>query len=246
MEASLGWLSDPYRAMLAEDRHDHPEAFAYTTPQMFGGLSLQGAHALEIGSGTGLHAIYMALHGATVVSLEPEGPGATGGVIAKQRERCRRLNLHNVDVIAADFNTWQTSERFDVILSHNSINHLYPSSTSARSDQATRAGYIRVLRRIHTLLAPAGVFVATDAGRYAFFYLLRRMPRPWDPKRRTGINWRHHQTPSVWRELCREAGFSRTSIDYPVPYRLRKMEPLVNTAIANFWLTGSFILRAYR
>jgi hypothetical protein len=54
-------------------------------------------------------------------SLEPEGLGATAGVIARQRGRCLRLDLDRVTVVNADFNEWQTNDRFDVILSRNSI-----------------------------------------------------------------------------------------------------------------------------
>jgi hypothetical protein len=35
-------------------------------------------------------------------------------------------------------------------------------------------------------------------------------------------------------------------VDYPVPYKLRHAAPVVNTAVANFFLTGNFILRAFR
>jgi SAM-dependent methyltransferase len=237
---------DAYRAMLAEDRHHHPEAFAYTTSQFFRGLRLSGARALEIGSGAGLQAIFMALNGAQVTSLEPEGIGATSGVIAKQRDRCRRLGLANVEVRDADFNQWETSERFDLILSKASINHLYATEHHALRHAETYKGYLEVLRRVHGLLAPGGVFVATDACRYGFFRLTRKwIRRPWRTER-TSVNWRHHQNPATWKRLLEEAGFSRVRVDYPVPYRLRHLAPLVNNAAANFWLQGSFIIRATR
>jgi SAM-dependent methyltransferase len=235
-----------YHAMLAEDRHEHPDAFDYVTGQLFHGVRLDGAHALEIGSGRGLQAIYMAQRGAIVTSMEPEGVGSTAGVIAKQRDRCARLGLHNVDVINADFNTWQTDRTFNVILSRASINHLYPSDKHALWHPPTRDGYTAMLRRVHHLLAPGGVFIATDACRYAFFTMARDfgIKRPWE-KKRTGVDWRHHQNPRTWRRLLHDAGFNRIEVDYPVQYSLRHV-PLVNTAVANFFLKGAFIIRAHR
>jgi len=87
----------------------------------------------------------------------------------------------------------------------------------------------------------------TDACRYAFFTATRNLGirRPWD-RSRTGIDWRHHQNPQTWARIFREAGFSTVDVRYPLPYRLRQYRGLVDTAAANFFLLGSFILRARR
>lgn len=104
-----------------------------------------------------------------------------------------------------------------------------------------------MLRRVRELLAPDGVFVATDACRHSLFALARPfgLRRPWR-RRRSGVNWRHHQDPHVWRRLCLDAGFSRVRIAYPVSHRLRHVEPLANTAAVNFLTGGGFILHARR
>jgi SAM-dependent methyltransferase len=231
--------------MLAEDRHDNPEGFILSTDQVFEGIRLDGARVLEIGSGTGLWSIYLALRGARVVSLEPELVGSTSGVIAKQQRRCAELGV-SVQVIPEDFNTWNTSERFDVIVSRASLNHLHASEHHAESHPDTYAAYQRVARHIHELLAPGGVFVATDASRYALFTMGRRwLKAPWRPKK-TGVNWRHHQNPSTWSRIFRSVGFSRTRVEYPIPYPFRGVPWLVNNVAANFVLKGSFILRAWR
>jgi SAM-dependent methyltransferase len=158
------------------------------------------------------------------------------------------LGLNNVEVLVADFNTWLPGDKqFDVIVSRASINHLYHSDKNAAHDPATHAKYVEVVKRIFDVLAPGGVFVATDACRYGFFSAARDfgIRRPWS-KRRSGVNWRHHQNPSTWKRIFREAGFDRVEVDYPVPYKLRHAAPVVNTAVANFFLTGNFILRAFR
>ncbi len=157
---------------------------------------------LEIGSGKGLLAVMMGLQGAErVVSLEPEMVGATSGVIAIQRERVEALRLSNVDVVVGDFNTWEgAAGSFDVIVSRASINHLQQSDRHALRHSETYTNYVAVAKRIHSLLAPGGVFIATDACRYAFFTAVRGLGirRPWR-KARSGVNWRHHQNPSTWR-----------------------------------------------
>ena len=51
-----------------------------------------------------------------MVSLEPELVGSTAGVIETQQRRCAELGVR-VETVPADFNTWETDERFDVIVS---------------------------------------------------------------------------------------------------------------------------------
>jgi SAM-dependent methyltransferase len=153
-----------------------------------------------------------------------------------------------VQVVAADFNTWESDGRhFDFILSRASLNHLYASERHAMRDPITFDAYVGIARKIHCLLAPGGVFVATDACRYAFFTAVSRfgLRRPWR-RERTGVNWRHHQNPRTWRTIFAAAGFTDLSVGFPVPYRLRGFARLVGTAGANFFLNGSFILRARR
>jgi SAM-dependent methyltransferase len=242
-------LSATYVSMMAREGHHNPPAFAHWLDQVFRGVNWKGKRVLEIGSGRGLIAIYMGMQGAArVVSMEPEMVGSTSGVIKEQRERLAALGLTNVEVLAADFNTWDAKdEQFDVIVSRASINHLYHSEKHAGSDPQTYDKYVEVARRIHRMLAPGGQFIATDSCRYGFFNAVRHLGinRPWTRKR-SGVDWRHHQNPPTWKRIFKQAGFSQTRVDYPVPYRLRAAAPLVNTALANFFLTGNFILRAHR
>jgi SAM-dependent methyltransferase len=241
-------LSPEYIAMLEDDGHRNPPAFAHMLSNMFRGIDFTDKRVLEIGSGRGLLAIYMAMRGARVLSMEPELVGATSGVIAQQEARVRALGLTNVEVLNADFNTWDPAgRRFDVIVSNASINHLYASAHHAEHHRETYDAYVRVAHRLRDMLAPAGSFVANDACRYAFFSALREfgIRRPWQ-WHRSGVDWRHHQNPGTWKKIFREAGFSSIELDYPAPYRLRSLTPVVDTAIANFFLQGAFILRAQR
>jgi cyclopropane fatty-acyl-phospholipid synthase-like methyltransferase len=241
-------LPAEYIAMLERDGHRNPPAFAHTLANMFTGLDFSGKKVLEIGSGRGLLAIYMGMRGAQVLSMEPEMVGATSGVIAQQQARLASLGMRNVEVVNADFNTWDAAgRRFDVIVSRASINHLYASEHHAEHHKETYDAYLEVARRVHSLLAPGGTFVATDACRYAFFSGMRQfgIRRPWRWER-SSVDWRHHQNPSTWKKIFRDAGFSSIEVDYPVPYKLRTLRPVINTATANFFLQGAFILRARR
>ena len=248
MTSTRSELPPEYFAMLERDGHNNPPAFAHALEDMFKGIDFAGKRVLEIGSGRGLLAIYMGLRGAQVLSMEPEMVGATSGVIAQQQARLAELGMTNVEVVNADFNTWEAGDRrFDVIVSRASINHLYASVHHADHHKETYDAYLRMARRVRDMLVPGGVFVATDAQRYAFFSALRwfGVRRPWRWRRST-VDWRHHQNAGTWAKIFREAGFSNVDVAYPVPYPLRALRPLVDTAVANFFLRGAFILRAQR
>jgi SAM-dependent methyltransferase len=241
---TLPSLRDPrYARMLAENKHDQPDGFLFACDRLFDGVSLQDKTVLEIGSGTGLLSIYMAIRGARVTSLEPELAGATGGVMATQQARCAELGL-TVECINADFNTWESTRKFDVIVSRSSINHLCPTEHHARRHEPTWNQNVVMLRKVKQLMRPGGVFVATDTNRYAFWLLVRRwVDKPWKNER-SGVNWRHHQNALTWAKLLKTAGFSTVERDYVVPHRMKQWSPLIRNALASFFLKGTFILRA--
>ena len=238
-----------YLSMMEHDGHSNPPAFFHSANELFGEVDLRGKRVLEIGSGRGLMSALMGLAGASrVVSLEPELAGASAGMIRTQQERVRALKLANVEVVVADFNTWAAPEQaFDIILSRASINHLHHSDKHALRHRETYENYVKAASKIYSLLVPGGVFIATDASRYAFFTAVRRLgiSRPWRRKK-TGVNWQHHQTPVTWKRIFKSAAFKRIEVNYPVPHKLQHVRLLADTAPANFFMKGSFILRAYR
>jgi SAM-dependent methyltransferase len=238
-----------YAAMLREDGHDNLNGYLHEAAHLFEGVDISGRSVLEIGSGKGLMTMYAALQGASqVISMEPEMVGSRSGMISLQQQRLDVLGIRSVEFLAADFNEWDARGRtFDIVMCRAAINHLHASDQHALSHKPTYDGYLKVIRRMLNVTAPGGVVLITDACRYAFFTATRNLGirRPWDWSK-TGINWRHHQNPQTWARLFRDAGFTRVEIRYPLPYRLRQYRGLVDTAAANFFLQGNFILRAHR
>jgi SAM-dependent methyltransferase len=240
-------VKSAFAAILAEDGHENFEGFLNSYDQYFSGVPLDGRRILDVGSGKGHLSLYMALRGGIVTSMEPEMWGSTPGASSLQDGRARRLGVE-LRFLNADFNTWDPGgQRFDVIVLENCINHLYESPYSAMSHAPTFAAYETIARKLHLLLTPGGVAVASDASRYAFFTMTKKwgMRRPWNWTP-TSINWRVHQNAGTWVKIFRSAGFSRTRIDYPLPRALRPLGPLVQNPLTNFFLHGRFVLKAWR
>ncbi|TWU54485.1 Methyltransferase domain protein [Rubripirellula tenax] len=233
----------------AEDGHENPTGYRRYLSQLFGDTNLNDKRILEIGSGKGLISLHCGLSGAKhVISVEPEMEGSTSGVIAIQNERIKLLSLENVELRQEDFNSLDIAEgSVDLIVMIAVLNHLYETPQNASRDKDAFDKYVAIAEKLHTLLDEGGAIIATDACRYCLWTQLRRIgwPRKWCLTQRT-IDWRIHQQPAVWEKIFRAAGFSRFEVKYPVPNRLRHLEPLINNPVGNFAVMGEFIFYAYK
>jgi len=252
VNSTLGVLSKETLARFGEvakqDGHDHLDRYMRAQGEFFGPVRLEGRSVLEIGSGTGLTSMFIALAGArSVVSMEPGLAGARSRVRDIQEERIAALGLRQIELLGEDFNTWNSGgRRFDVIVSQSSINHLQESKEHALRDRETYDRFVVAVRKIHDLLEPGGVACVSDACRYGLFAFAKRIGirRPWGKP--VTINWRIHQNPGTWRRIFTDAGFTRFEVAYPVPHRLRPLGPVVANPLGNFFLSAHFILRAWR
>ena len=220
-----------FQNMLSEDGRDNAPAFLHSMRHLLDGMELDGKTVVEVGSGRGLCSIYASLSGASrVLSIEPELDGSFGGVLSTQRSRVSSLDL-NIDILAEDFNTWHPAgQQFDMLMSINSINHLHESTNHAMVHAETWNRYVAVAKKMQSVLRPGGVAIVTDSSRYGLFLQGKYigLHRPWT-LRRSSVNWRIHQTPRTWRQIFLAAGFKRVDVDYPLPFRLRSLNGIVNT-----------------
>jgi SAM-dependent methyltransferase len=236
-----------FARMLKEDGYGELDRYFYSAGRTFRHIDFARTRVLEIGSGRGLRTVFMALLGAElVVSMEPELAGSRRGVVALQETRIRDLGLSNVKLLKQDFNVWQpASQEFDVLVSESSINHLFESPYHALRHTPTYQIYLGICQKMHAALRKGGVAVITDASRYSFFALAKRagIKPPWKSKA-VSANWRIHQNAGVWKRILEDAGFSSVSIAYFVPFKLRRIERLVDNRMGNFLLSGKFLIAA--
>jgi SAM-dependent methyltransferase len=120
---------------------------------------------------------YAAAAGAReVLCLEPEGQGGSIGM-NEQFHRLQRLTgFHNVRLEHAMLQTFEpTPASFDVVLLHNSVNHLDEAMVpllhrdGAAGGEDARDVYRSLFRRVADALVPAGHLVLTDCARDNLF-----------------------------------------------------------------------------
>lgn len=177
----------------------------YLEKYLFQGIDFRGKNVLDIGGGSGLFSFYAAINGANrVIVMEPEIEGSTKGISKKFNEFNRILgNLDNIEFCTDTFQSYRSDLLFDVVLMHNSINHLDESACIRLGfDSVAREKYSEIFTKLNSIISRNGLLIITDCSRYNFFTLIG-VKNPIAPY----IEWEKHQSPETWVQLLDEAGF---------------------------------------
>lgn len=214
------------------------ERYARYLCYLFDRVSFTGKHVLDIGAGVGLMGLFAAGEGASrVVCLEPEAAGGKSGMRDTFHELRAALPIDaDVTMQADTFQSFRPGdEKFDVVILHNSINHLDEDACERLlGDQSAVDKYLDLLRKLHEMCRPGAQLIITDCSRYNLFGLLGRRS-PFAP----AITWMLHQSPKFWARLLGQAGFSNPRIRWTVFNRLTPTQRIFlgNRLVA--WLTSS-------
>jgi SAM-dependent methyltransferase len=233
---------EAYLAVMADELGRDPGNLRFAQEQVFRGVELRGRTVLDVGAGEGITSFYAACAGAArIVSLEPEAAGSRSG--ARERfDRIRaRLGAHNVELQAKTLQDFDAGgERYDVLLSMASINHLDEDACiRLQSDPEARARYAELLSKLADLAAPGADLIVCDASRYNFFARIGRT-NPLTPT----IEWEKHQAPEFWAQLLEQAGFRDPEISRGSFNTLRRPgQLLLANRLASYFLTSMFRLR---
>jgi SAM-dependent methyltransferase len=230
--------------LLAEPSGYTYDRLTFRMQQLLGGLPVRGKRVLEIGAGTGSMSIWLALNGAAhVMALEPEVAGASHGVAVEFERRITNIGLTNLAFLPSKIDDAPfPAGAFDIVLSYNSVNHLYETRSDLNRAPHDRECFTKIFRDLHQLLARGGAAIIADCSRRNLFGELG-VTHPIAGQR--SIEWALHQTPQTWINVMRDAGFKRFDLHWYVPYALRRVSVLADNALFA-WLTLShFTVRAF-
>jgi 2-polyprenyl-3-methyl-5-hydroxy-6-metoxy-1,4-benzoquinol methylase len=202
------------------------------------GIPLRRSAALDVGGGAGELSFFLASRGAEpVICLEP----AQAGSNAEMTAAFQRFASHPTLSVERRADTVQelSHEPFDVVVLHNSINHLdEPACRDLLHDDRARRTYDVIARKLFDLTRPGGHIVAADCSRHNIFSLVRRR-NPLVPS----IDWEAHQSPRTWRRIFADAGFVDPRVRWTSFKRLgRPGRMLFGNAVAAYFLRSHFVL----
>jgi len=235
-------MDDVFDVLIAEKLYSSRKRLAFYLDALFDGVDLDAAAVLDIGGGSGVFSFSAAARGASkVVCVEPESEGSTGGPHRQFQRVAARLGWGGR--VTLEPKTFQEFDpgpgRFDVVLLHDSINHLdEPASIGLLDSEANREIYRVLFRKIATLMSPGGTLIACDCSRKNFFPMVG-LKNPLMPM----IEWHTHQEPQTWASLLADAGFRDPAIRWSSFNRLYALGKALtaNRAVA-FFLQSHFRL----
>ena len=230
-----GYLS----AVIKEELYPNRGNFQFHLKTLFKGIALENRRVLDIGGGGGLHSFYAACMGAKeVVCLEPETEGSRSGMGAKFRKLNEILGYDQVKFEPVTFQVFDPAgKQFDIILLHNSINHLDETACiNLLNDETSKAIYMDIFSKLSLLASSGAKLIVCDCSRYNFFALFG-IRNPFAPT----IEWNKHQAPEVWVNLLGQVGFVNPRIRWTSFNTLRSPgRALLGNKLLSYFLRSDF------
>ncbi len=232
-------LEDYLSAVIEEGLYPNRGNLQFHLKTLFKDVVLENRRVLDIGGGSGLHSFYSACMGAKeVVCLEPETEGSRSGLGAKFRKLGEMLGYDQVWFEPVTFQAFELGgKRFDIILLHNSINHLDETACiNLLNDEASRTIYLNMCSKLSSLASGGAKLIVCDCSRHNFFALLR-IRNPFAPT----IEWHKHQAPEVWVDLLEQVGFINPRIRWTSFNTLRSPgRVLLGNKLLSYFLRSDF------
>ena len=212
---------------------------------LFDGIDFDHMNILDLGGGNGLFSFYSALKGTKeVICLEPEHEGSTPHVTSGFK---RLQALFLTDRVALKMSSIQDFDpggvQFDIILMHNSINHLDENACiHLLKNQESRERYKDIFLKIRSVARMGAKLIISDCSRHNFFGHFK-MKNPLAPH----IDWYKHQSPETWIKLLHEIGFGRPELVWTSLDPLRSLgQKLFGNKVGSYFLGSYFILKMDR
>lgn len=232
----------PYFELISESGiYPKPKNLLFYLNFMFEGIEFEEKTMLDIGGGTGLYTLYAGVRGVkSGICLEPEDAGSTLKSTEHFYDYSEQLGLSNIKLIPSKFQDFKCPHKFDIILLHDSINHLDEQACSnLLKDYGAKAIYDQIFQGIDELAAPGAYLIIVDCSRHNFYPMIS-LKNPFAP----GIEWEKHQSPEFWAQMLSKHHFSLLDIRWNSFNSLRRLgRKFLGNKIGAFFTLGSFCLR---
>ncbi len=187
----------------------------------FKNIEFKGKRVLDIGGGNGIYSYYAKYKGAEYcLNLEPFASGSDNIKVLKQTSFTDlKIDIQNVTL--QDYNT---DSKFDIVILHDSINHLNEEVFSViHKDKAAYDSYSLLVSKIRSFMTLNGQVIVADCSRINFFAALG-LKNPVAPS----IEWHIHQHPDTLIGLFEENDFKLENLRWSPFKRFYKFGHLLS------------------
>lgn len=214
-----------------------PARYVARAKFIFDTLELKNKKVLDIGCGKGGLLAWAALQGAAfALGLEPEEAGVVAGSYATLEKVISTLSLNTVEISRSTLDDYAFSDRFDIVILYNVINHLNERAViDLHSNPDSRNIFLGIAKKIRSVTAANGILILADAARSNLWGDLGVK----SPFART-LEWRKHQNPAVWRTLFESIGFRMLDLRWSQHYLLRKWS---SNFLMRYVTSSHFVMR---
>lgn len=212
----------------------------YLCEHIFGNINLKGKKILDLGGGNGIAGIYAALSekSAAITIVDPLLDGSNARMM-RQYTLLRKISkVENVTFFQGFLEDLPDEENFDVILMHNSINHICEEHVAnLHLSQTGRKIYSEKLGYILSRLKAGGILIIADCSNKNLWGLLH-LPSPVAPS----IDWHLHQPPEIWQEIIEEHGLRHQSTTWTARRELGSIGRIIlANRLASYFLDSHFV-----
>ena len=239
-----GHLLDDYFSLVATAGLQRSSGnFKFYLSYLFDSVSFAGKSVLDIGGGSGYMGFYAACRGAgEVVCLEPEASGTNLQINKTFSKFQSGLPDANVERLPCTIQDYDIKKSFDLVLMHNSINHVIKGCPTLREDSLLQDEARQTFTKIFDLCERGADFLIVDNSRFHAFQVLG-MKNPLMPH----VGWKHHETPGFWMGMLEQAGFKKKSLYWGSLNTFRRPGRIfMNNSAAAYLLGLPFILTVTR
>lgn len=221
MQAEI--LNNFYDLAIARKMYSNKPKLKFRLDYLFKNVCFANKKVLDVGGGIGLLTFYAAVKGAKkAVCLEPESAGSSNGMINKFNEIKNAfefpLPVEHLPLTLQDYLQLIDDAAYDVIILHNSINHLDEEACiNFRWSKSSYNTYKSIFTQVYKKMSPGGKLIVVDCSCNNFLNAIgvKNYLNP-------NIEWHKHQAPETWIGLLKEIGFKNPKIEWGSPNRLGK------------------------
>lgn len=193
---------------------------------LFNGIDFTNKKVLDVGGGIGWITFYAAIKGAQkAVCLEPElhGSGASKGEKNKFSEFNSAfhttLPVEQLPVTLQDYLKQVKDEEYDIIVLHNSINHLDEEACiTFRQKESSYNTYKEIFTGVYNKMKTGGNLIVADCSCNNFFNDIGVKV-----KFTKSIKWHKHQAPKTWIGMLEEVGFKNPKVEWSTPDKFGRL-----------------------